>query len=226
MGKGVLSHRWLSEQASRLQWVRGWDHNTHFSPQPAWERAASGEGQLLPSPGWEFPRLQRCQMTDRYLRWDAISMLGSNHHSSSQSQQCGMPIITRDPILPQNKNSLLKSRLRVCTLHQSRGFILFHSIVVQSLSRVRLLWPPWTAPRQASLSFPISQSLLKLMSIQLVMLSNHLILCHPLLLLPSIFPSVRVFSHESVSSLHQLAKVLELQLQHQFFWWIFRVDFL
>ena len=57
---------------------------------------------------------------------------------------------------------------------------------------------PWTAARQASLSFTISQSLLKLMSIETVMPSNHLILCHPLLLLPSIFPSIRAFSIESV----------------------------
>ena len=57
---------------------------------------------------------------------------------------------------------------------------------------------PWTAARQASLSITISQSLLKLMSIESVMPSNHLILCHPLLLLPSIFPSIRVFSNESV----------------------------
>ena len=57
---------------------------------------------------------------------------------------------------------------------------------------------PWTAARQASLSITNSQSLLKLMSIQSVMPSNHLILCHPLLLLPSIFPSIRVFSKESV----------------------------
>ncbi|CAM9498474.1 unnamed protein product [Rangifer tarandus platyrhynchus] len=155
-------------------------------------------------------------MTDRYLRWDTISLLGSYHHSSSQSQQCGMPIITSDSVLPQNKNSLLKSRLRVCTLHQSRGCILFH-FIVRSLSRVRLFVTLWTAPRQASLSFSISQSLLKLMSIHLVMLSNHLILCQPLLLLPSIFPSVRVLSHESVGSSHQLAKILELQLQHQSF---------
>ena len=56
---------------------------------------------------------------------------------------------------------------------------------------------PWTAAGQASLSFTISQSLFKLMSIELVMSSNHLILCHPLLLLPSIFPSIRVFSNES-----------------------------
>ena len=63
--------------------------------------------------------------------------------------------------------------------------------------RVRLFATPWTAACQASLSFTISQSLLKLMSIELVMPSNHLILCCPLLLLPSIFPSNRVFSSES-----------------------------
>ena len=57
---------------------------------------------------------------------------------------------------------------------------------------------PWTAERQASLSLPISWSLLKLMSIASVMHPNHLILCHPHLLLPSIFPSIRVFSNESV----------------------------
>ena len=56
---------------------------------------------------------------------------------------------------------------------------------------------PWTAARQASLSFTISRSLLKLMSIKPVMPSNHLILCHPLLLLPSIFPRIRVFSNKS-----------------------------
>ena len=68
--------------------------------------------------------------------------------------------------------------------------------VVPSLSRVWLFVTPWTAAHQASLSFVISQSLLRFMSIEPVMLSNHLILCHPLLL-PSIFPSIRVFSHES-----------------------------
>ena len=64
---------------------------------------------------------------------------------------------------------------------------------VQSLSRVRLSVTPWTAAHQASLSITISWSLLKLMSIVSVMPSNHLILCRPLLLLPSIFPSIRVF---------------------------------
>ena len=69
---------------------------------------------------------------------------------------------------------------------------------VQSLSCVRLFATPWTAARQASLSITNSRTLLKLMLIVLVTPSNHLILCHPLLLLPSIFPSTRVFSNESV----------------------------
>ena len=69
---------------------------------------------------------------------------------------------------------------------------------VQSLSRVQLFVTPWTAARQASLSITNSWSLLRLMSIELVMPSNHLILCCPLLLLPSIFPSIRIFSNESV----------------------------
>ena len=69
---------------------------------------------------------------------------------------------------------------------------------VQSLGRVQLFVTPWTAARQAYLSITNSQSLLKLMSIESVMPSNHLILCCPLLLLPSIFPSIRVFSNELV----------------------------
>ena len=67
-------------------------------------------------------------------------------------------------------------------------------IVVQSLSCVSFFVTPWTAACQASMSFTISRSLFKLMSIELMMSSNHLILCHPLLFLPSIFPSTRVFS--------------------------------
>ena len=73
-----------------------------------------------------------------------------------------------------------------------------HFSSVQLLSRVQLFVTSWTAARQASLSITNSQSLLKLMSIESVMPSNHLILCRPLLLLPSVFPSIRVFSSESV----------------------------
>ena len=69
---------------------------------------------------------------------------------------------------------------------------------IQSLSHVRLFVTPWTVACQASLSITNSRSLFKLMSIESVMPSNHLILCYPLLLLPSIFPSIRVFPKESV----------------------------
>ena len=72
------------------------------------------------------------------------------------------------------------------------------TLVVNSLSCVRLFATPWTAACQASLSITNSRSLLKLMSIESVMPSNHLVLCHPLLFPPSIFLSIRVFSNESV----------------------------
>ena len=71
-------------------------------------------------------------------------------------------------------------------------------VVVQSLSRVRFFVTLWTAARQASLSFSISLSLLRLMSFESVMPSNHLTLCHPLFFPPSIFPSIRVCFNESV----------------------------
>ena len=71
-------------------------------------------------------------------------------------------------------------------------------VVVQSLSHVQLFVTPWTAARQASPSFTISRSLRKLMSIELMIPLNHLIFCHPLLLMLSIFPSIRIFSKEFV----------------------------
>ena len=87
---------------------------------------------------------------------------------------------------------------------------------VQPFSHIPLFANPWTTAGLASLFITSSWSWLKLMSIESVMLSNHLILCRPLFLLPSIFPGIRVFSNESV--LHnQGAKVLEFQLQHQSF---------
>ena len=96
---------------------------------------------------------------------------------------------------------LLLPSLGPCSLCQARSFFSGSSqicpVVVQLLSCIRLFATPWTAAPQDSLSITNSQSLLKLMSIVSVMPPNHLILCHPLLLLPSIFPSVRVFSDES-----------------------------
>ena len=78
--------------------------------------------------------------------------------------------------------------------------MIWHMVIslFQLLSHVWLFVTPWTAAHLASLSITNSQNLLKFMSIELVMPSNHLILCHPLLLLPSVFPSIRVFSSDSV----------------------------
>ena len=87
------------------------------------------------------------------------------------------------------------------TLEKKYIYLFFFTekfVVAQFLSRIRLFTTPWTAAHQASLTFTISQSLLKLMSIESVMPSNHLILCCSLLLLPSVFPSIRVFSKELV----------------------------
>ena len=79
---------------------------------------------------------------------------------------------------------------------QSPAFHPLTVVFVQSLSHVRLFATPWTAAHQTSMSSTVSWSLLQFMSIESVILSNHLILCHPLLLLSSIFPSMRVFSSE------------------------------
>ena len=95
---------------------------------------------------------------------------------------------------------------------------------VQSLSRVRLFVTPWIIACQASRSITNSRSLLKLMFIELVMPSSHLILCCPLLLLPPIPPSVSLF--QWVNSWHEVAKVLEFQLQHQSFQRTPRTDLL
>ena len=97
---------------------------------------------------------------------------------------------------------------------------------VQLLSHVWVFVTPWTAACQVSLSIINSRSLLRLMSTESVMPPNRLILCCLLLLPHSIFSSIRKVSSWWVSSLHQVAKVLELQLQHQSFQWIFRTDFL
>ena len=90
-------------------------------------------------------------------------------------------------------------------------------VVVQSLSCVRLLETPWTAAHQASVSITNCRSLLKLMSIESVMPSNHIILCHPLLLLPSTLPNIRSFlSHISYMSLYILSIKYVLSVYHIF----------
>ena len=99
------------------------------------------------------------------------------------------------------------------------------NVVVPSPSGVQLFVTPWTAALQASLSLTVSQSLLKLRSIELVMPSNHLILCHPFLLLPSLSPpAFNLSQHQGlfqwVSSQIRWPKSWEFQLQHQSFQWI------
>ena len=98
---------------------------------------------------------------------------------------------------------------------------------VQSLTHVRLFVTPWIAACQAFLSITNCQSLLKLMSIELVMPSSHLILCRPLLLCPQSLPASGFFPvRKKLNSSHEVAKVLEFQLQHQSFQWTPRTDLL
>ena len=121
-----------------------------------------------------------------------ISILPPSSHSTSKLKQLVQAMLSLTL-------SILKQNFSLCTHIEDSApstlLLIFRS--VQLLSCVWLFATPWTAARQASLSITNSRSLLKLMSIELVMPSNHLILCRPLLLLLSIFPSIRVFSNES-----------------------------
>ena len=103
----------------------------------------------------------------------------------------------RRPIGLDNEINYNHHSVNGCEISNPRD-LLAHSSSVQTLSHVQLFVTPWTALWQASLSSTNSRSLLKFVSIELVIQSNHLILCHLLLLPPSIFPSIRVFSNESV----------------------------
>ena len=119
-----------------------------------------------------------------------IVHLWNDHRYPQSSSLSFLPTV---PYYPLPRKWLL------CFSHYSSVCIsLIYISSGQWLSRVWLFATPWTAARQASLSIINSQSLLKVMSIELVMQSNHFILCRPLLLLPSIFSNIRVFSNESV----------------------------
>ena len=135
----------------------------------------------------------------------------SEHHvqpgdifRSEPKRELALAPLSRGPLLPRcvvcmsHSSRSLRSRKAQQTAAHETLLQAFDSIVavVQLLTCVQLSATPWTAAHQASLSFIISQSLLKLMSIELVMPSNHLILFRPLVLLPSIFPSIRVFSND------------------------------
>jgi len=120
--------------------------------------------------------------------------------------------------------SIIYLRFTCCNIYQN--FIpFFVAVLVQSLSYVRSFVTPWTAAHQAFLSFTTTWSLLKLMFIELVMPSNHLICCHPLLLLPSIFPSNKGFFNESALRI-RWPKYWSYRFSIKSFQWVFKVDFL
>ena len=120
--------------------------------------------------------------------WLALLTSSASYSPTDCSQQAPHP--------PELPNSCTQTHCTKYLLHLQKEILLFttHILVVQSLSHVQLFATPWTAGSQASLSFTVSRNLLKLMSIESVMPSNHLILCFPLL--PSISLSIRVFSNE------------------------------
>ena len=103
---------------------------------------------------------------------------------------------SRDITLP-TKVCIVKAMVFPVIIYGCESWTIKKAVDVQSLSRVRLFATPWTVACQVSLPLMISQSLLKFMSVESVMLSKYLILCQPLLLLPSVFPSIRVFTNES-----------------------------
>ena len=119
----------------------------------------------------------------------SIIMVADKDHCSFKS--CGVPVSKRGNLSAREggrSRNLIQKRV-----NNFKSMI----VAVQSSSRIPLFETPWTAAHQASLSITSSRNLPKFMSIELVMPSNHLILCHPLLL-PSVFPRIRVFSNESV----------------------------
>ena len=115
---------------------------------------------------------------------------GSEGHNPSGTQNLQLSLIF---VLTTVESKIVLKHLPVGTQDSSFFFL----VVVQSLSHIRLFATPWTTAQQAPLSFTISWSWLKLMTVESVILSNHLILCQPLLLLPSVLPSIRLFSNES-----------------------------
>ena len=135
----------------------------------------------------------------RPRRLEIQCWVGPDHHPAEKGSELDL----------LGEVSLASQRVSArSVLHSGQTERLGHlSLVVQLLSRVRLLVTPWTAGRQASLSFTILRSLLKLMSIESVMPSNHLVLCRPLLL-PSIFPRIRVCFSRTWLSLYKVEMMI------------------
>ena len=151
----------------------------------------------------------------KMMLWKCCTQYASKFGQLSSDHRTGKSQFS----FQSQRKALPKNAQTTAQLHSSQ----FSS--AQSLSLVRLFATPSIAARQVSLSITNSRSSLRLTSIESVIPSSHLILCRSFLLLPSVFPSIRVFSSESVF-LHQVTKVLEFQLQHQSFQSLFRTDFL
>ena len=210
-------HAWFSP----CSWGMGADCSSWIWPWPLWvesitlsraQRSRTEQRAAGPCGWWEWSRSHLCCPADCWLWWGSCSPPFPTRNAGSL-QKCSCP----HPF-QRGRNSM--NPVHPCC--QAPPPPQFSS--VQSLSHFQLFVTLWTAACQASLSITNSQSPPKLMSIKSVMPSNHLILCHPLLL-PSIFPSIRVL-FQWVNSSQQVAKVLEFQLQHQSFQWTPRLDLL
>ena len=127
--------------------------------------------------------------------WTAAYQAPPSMGFSRQEYWSGVPLPSPNLYLGRGNKWVAAADFATIKVWLSEYFQSRFQIVIQLLSHVCLVVTPWTAVRQASLSLPVSWSLLKLLSIELVMPSNHLILCCPLLL-PSVFPTIRVFSSE------------------------------
>ena len=154
--------------------------------------------------GWNSvpdPRSAAHPCVPRATSLTALSLLATRNTDRKQhTPDRGLIRVVHGFVIQRRFSARYLTTSYSCRSTSSCGSIKFSETFssVQSLSRVQLFATPWTAAHQTSMSITNSQSLLKLMPIESVMPSNHLILCRPLLLLPSIFPSIRVFSNESL----------------------------
>ena len=179
------------------QWAK--QHPSWRSHTGSWLRTLDWMGTRVSSPGCSDRSGVGCEQPGS--RKDRGSSPGRYHQSPSEATSH-----------TSDCHCQAATEAATCLFHAlGEGCTLSSLIVVQLLSCVWLFAAPWTAARQASLSFTSSWSLLKLMSIMSMMPSNHL--CHPLLLPPSIFPSIKGFSNESAL----LIRWPKFQLHHQFF---------
>ena len=157
-------------------------------------------------------------------RWEKIFSLSQENSQGTTSLNSWLFLTSHIRKILKSIFFSLWSKLELSNCKRKYIYICLYISSVQSPSVVLLFATPWTAVHQVSLSIMNSRSLLKLMSIESVMPSSHLMLCHPILLPPSIFPSIRIFSHESLLCI-RWPKYWSISFS-QSFQKIFRTDFL